>query len=326
MIISKTPLRISFAGGGSDLREYYAVKPGKVVSTAIDKHVYVAVNGRYDDLIRVSYSKTEMETNVDNIEHNIVREALKFVGVTKGVEVVYMGDVPLKTIGTGLGSSSSLAVGVLNALYAHTRRQVSPEQLARDACALEIESLGHPMGKQDQYIAAYGGIKSICFNEDESVFVNPVICRQNVLADLNSGLMLFSTGIERFSSEILSEQSKNTPKNMQRLDKMVELADRLESSLVEGNVADFGSMLHEGWLYKKQLASGISNEKIDGYYEAALKGGASGGKVVGAGGGGFLLLYCEEDRQEEVRKALAELKEMTFSFDPQGSRIIHISD
>jgi D-glycero-alpha-D-manno-heptose-7-phosphate kinase len=213
MIISKTPLRVSFAGGGSDLSVYYKHGCGSVVSTAIDKYIYITVNRKFDDLIRVSYSKTEMVKNVDEIEHNIIREALKLVGIETGIEVVYMGDIPLGTAGVGLGSSSSLAVGVLNALYASKGQNVSAEKLARDACRIEIDILKQPIGKQDQYIAAYGGLQHIRFNGDESVFVDPVICQRETKEQLNNKLLLFYTGITRVSSSILAEQEQKTDIN-----------------------------------------------------------------------------------------------------------------
>ena len=191
MIISRTPMRVSLMGGGSDLACYYGRGSGLVVSTAMDRYIYITVNKKFDDLIRVSYSKTEMVDSVDKVEHNIIREAMRIVGVTRGIEVVYMGDIPLGSAGIGLGSSSSLAVGVLHALYAYTGRHVSAERLAREACRIEIEILGHPMGKQDQYAAAFGGFNAIRFNKDESVFVDPVICKRATREALNAKLMLF---------------------------------------------------------------------------------------------------------------------------------------
>ena len=326
MIISKTPLRISFAGGGSDLAAYYKSSYGSVVSTAIDKYIYITVNRKFDDLIRVSYSKTEMVGNVDEIEHNIIREALKLVGIEKGVEVVYMGDIPLGSAGVGLGSSSSLAVGVLNALYAFKGQSVSAEKLARGACEIEIDILKCPIGKQDQYIAAYGGLQHIRFNGDDSVFVDPVICQYQTKEELNSKLLLFYTGVTRVSSSILAEQEQKTDINRSYLDKIVELAGELKEGLVGNDLSRFGEILHQGWLNKIKLAGGITNAKINGYYERARKAGAVGGKILGAGGGGFLLLYCEQENQDKVREALSDLKAVPFGFEPQGSKIIYVSD
>jgi D-glycero-alpha-D-manno-heptose-7-phosphate kinase len=326
MIISRTPLRMSFTGGGSDIPDYYKFRQGAVVSTAIDKYIYITVNQKFDDLIRVSYSKTENVKSLDEVEHNIIREALKLVGITKGIEVVYMGDIPLGSAGIGLGSSSSLAVGVLNALYAYKGQHVSGDRLAREACEIELNILKNPIGKQDQYIAAYGGFQHIQFNADESVFVDPVIFPSETKKALNEKLLLFYTGTTRISSSILKEQGQNTPKNMSYLDEMVDLSRGLLKKLQANDLHGFGEVLHQGWLLKKKLASGISNVEIDANYEKALKAGAVGGKLLGAGGGGFLLFYCEKEKQNSVRKVLADLKETPFSFEPQGSKIIYVSD
>lgn len=326
MIISRTPLRISFAGGGSDLESYYKFKPGSVVSTAINKYIYITVNKKFDDLIRVSYSKTEMVESVDELEHNIIREALKMVGIEKKIEVVYMGDIPLGTAGIGLGSSSSLAVGVLNALHAFKGEHASAERLAREACEIEIDILGHPIGKQDQYAAAYGGFNYFQFNSDDSVYIDPIICTNGIKQTLNKKLMLFFTGIERVSSDILAEQKEKTFNNINQLDEMVNLSNELKNNLINNDLGKFGEILHQGWLRKRNLASGITNAKINEYYERARKVGAKGGKILGAGGGGFLLLYCEEEQQEKVRNTLSDLKESPFNFEPQGSKIIYVSD
>jgi D-glycero-alpha-D-manno-heptose-7-phosphate kinase len=317
---------MSFAGGGSDLPAYYRRKAGSVVSTAIDKYIYITVNKKFDDLVRVSYSKTELVGSTDAVEHNIIREALKMVGIKKGIEVVYMGDVPLGSAGIGLGSSSSLAVGVLHALYAYQGRHISADQLAREACEIEIGILKNPIGKQDQYITAYGGFQHITFNGDESVFVDPVIFSSETKKVLNDKLLLFYTGTPRVSSTILKEQDENTGKNMARLDDIVALSQKLLKKLQANDLRGFGEILHEGWLIKKNLAGGISNPEINGYYKKALKAGAVGGKLLGAGGGGFLLFYCEKEHQANVRKALSGLKETPFTFEPQGSKIIYVHD
>lgn len=319
---------MSFAGGGTDLPEYYTSSSadfGAVVSSAINKYVYITVNKKFDDLIRVSYWKTEIVENVDQLEHNIIREALKLLGVQRGVEICYMADIPFGSGGVGLGSSSGLAVGVLNALYAFLGEHVSAEKLAQNACRIEREILGHPVGKQDQYMTAYGGFNFIKFNRDESVFVDPIICSRQTKEELGRKLLFFYTGITRISSDILSEQRNSANDKMNFLNKMVELAKELARCLTQNNLDHFGEVLHEGWMYKKELADGISNPIIDEYYEKARKTGASGGKILGAGGGGFLLLYCSEENQNEVRKALAGLRECNFSFEPQGSKIIYVS-
>ena len=326
MIISRTPLRISFAGGGSDLEEYYKTRYGAVVSTAIDKYIYMTVNQKFDDAIRVSYSKTEIVNRVDEIEHNVIREALRLTGIEKKIEIVYMGDIPLGSAGVGLASSSGLAVGVLNALYAYKGIFASAERLAKEACEIEIDILKHPIGKQDQYICAYGGMNYIQFNKDGTVFVDPIICTAETKKKLHSRLMLFYTGMMRVSSSILNEQRSKTNSNLSYIDRMVDLAKETKDLLNNNKIDGIGELLHEGWDLKKKLASGISNTQIDDYYERALNAGALGGKILGAGAGGFLLLYCEEKNQPSVRDALKDLKESPFTFEPQGSKIIYVQD
>ena len=326
MIISRTPMRISFAGGGSDLAVYYKETPGAVLSTAVTMYIYITVNKKFDDLIRVSYSSTEMVESVSDVKHNIIREAMKIVGVERGVEIVYMGDIPLGSAGIGLGSSSSLAVGVLNALYAFKGKHVAAEHLAQKACEIEIDILGHPIGKQDQYAAAYGGVNNMQFNRDESVFVDPIITNIETKNKLNQNLLLFYTGIERISSDILGEQQKNINDNRKYLDKLVMLSAEMKQAFESNNYHEVGEILHQGWTLKRDLASGVSNAKIDEYYEIARKAGAVGGKILGAGGGGFLLFYCEKKYQDQVRIALSELQETRFQLEPQGSKIIYVSD
>lgn len=326
MIISRTPMRVSFAGGGSDLSVYYRQTPGFVLSTAINRYIYITVNRMFDDRIRVSYSTTEIVDSVDDVQHNIIREAMRIVGVTRGVEVVYMGDIPIGHAGIGLGSSSSLAVGVLNALYAYTGKHVSAEQLAREACEIEIGVLGHPIGKQDQYAAAFGGLNSIQFNPDESVFVDPVVFTREAREALHRKLMMFYTGRTRVSSDILSEQKGNIADNRAFLDRMVGLARVMRESLQANEFKRVGEILHAGWMCKRELASTISNGEIDENYRLAMEAGALGGKILGAGGGGFLLFYCDKEKQDRVRAALSHLRETPFEFEPQGSKIIYVSD
>lgn len=325
MIVSKTPLRMSFVGGGSDLRVYYSIKPGAVVSTAIDKYVYVAVNRRFDGYIRVSYSKSETVKTVDEVEHEIIREAMKITGTVPGVEVNYMGDIPIGHSGTGLGSSSALAVGVLYALYALQKRAetISPERLAREACEIEIDRLHRPIGKQDQYAAAYGGFNRIQFNPDESVTVSPLALSLEKLQELQKKLLLFYTGLATESSKVLAEQKEKTADNRAVLDQMVLCAAELQIALECSAFRRLGELLHENWLCKKKLASAISNSIINTWYEKALAAGAVGGKILGSGGGGFLLFYIEPERQEAVRGALNDLREAKFRFEPLGSRIVY---
>ena len=327
MIISRTPFRMSFVGGGSDLKEYYQHSYGSVVSTTINKFVYITANKKFTDYFRVSYSKTEYVKNVENIEHNLVREALKLLGITKGgIDIVYMSDMLPDHEGSGLGASSSLIVGTLNALHAFKGENVSAETLAREACKIEIEILGQPIGKQDQYAAAYGGFNHVQFNADESVFVNPVIFKKGIKEELNNKLLSFYTAINTRSDKVLTEQRKKTKDNLNTLNKMVELSEELKDELKNGNIDKFGEILHKGWVYKQKLATNITNPIINSYYEKARKAGAVGGKILGSGGGGFLLFYCEEKNQDNVRKALSNLKELPFKFEPEGSKIIYVND
>jgi D-glycero-alpha-D-manno-heptose-7-phosphate kinase len=324
MIISRTPLRVSFAGGGTDIPDYYKTGYGAVTSSTIRKYMYVTVNRRFDKDLRVSYSKTEIVDHVDKLEHGIVREALKKAGLTEGVEVTTIADIPSK--GTGLGSSSALAVGLLNALYAFKGYRASPKKLAEEACEIEIERLGEPIGKQDQYISAYGGLQHIKFNADETVILDPVICPPKTKRDIENHLLLFYTGRTRQSGDILKKQRGNTPKNKDTLDRMRDQAEELFKSLTSQQIDKLGEILRDGWSMKRSLAKGISDGHIDDLYEKALTAGAVGGKITGAGGGGFLLLFVPPDRQSAVRTTLKELREIEFKLEPQGSKIIYVGD
>jgi len=322
MIITRTPFRVSFAGGGSDLKDYYRHEPGVVLSTAIDKYVYLAVKPHFDSKFRISYSKTEFADRVDQIEHPIVRECLKLVGIERGCEIVSMADLPARA---GLGSSSSFTVGLLHALYADRGKVASPERLASEACQMEIEKLGEPIGKQDQYIAAYGGLQMIQFNADGSVFVDPVICTAETRRQLNERLMMFFVGGTRDAREVLTKQKHNTANKIEVLRRMCRMAHQLRDILTEsGDLKQFGRLLDEGWQAKKSLEASISNPQIDEYYARGLRAGALGGKLLGAGAGGFLLFYCEPDLQNKLRQELADLRELPFSFESQGSKIVHI--
>lgn len=307
------------------MKEYYKRSPGAVISTAINKYIYITVNKKFDHHIRISYSKTENVEHVNQIEHDLVREAMKLTGVDKGVEITTIADIP--SSGTGLGSSSAFVVGLLNALYAFKGEYKSAETLARQACRIEIDIIGEPIGKQDQYIAAYGGLQYIRFDSNENVLIEPVICSQETKKILESNLMLFYTGVTRKAKTILAEQKNNSCKKHEHLKKMVGLADEFVASLRAGNPVDkFGKILHQNWQLKKGLARGISNSGIDRYYENAIAAGAIGGKILGAGGGGFLLFYCLPKHQAAVRRALEELREEPFKFEPHGSRIIYIEE
>ncbi len=323
MIMTKAPFRISFAGGGSDLRDFYSKNGyGAVLSTSIDKYMYLMIHPYFHDKIRIKYSRTEDVNEIDEIQHPLVRECLKLVGIEKGIEIASIADVPA---GTGIGSSSTFAVCLLHSLYAFKGKFVTKEKLAREACKIEIEILKEPIGKQDQYAASYGGLNYLQFNGDETVFVEPIICKPEVKERLKRNLLMFYVGNERKSSQILSEQKENMKldEKGEIVKKMVMLAKDLRDSLNKGNIKYFGEILHEGWLLKKKLASKISNSVLDEYYKKALNAGATGGKLLGAGGGGFFLFYCLPKYQNKVRKAL-NLRELKFKFEVEGSKIIYI--
>jgi D-glycero-alpha-D-manno-heptose-7-phosphate kinase len=326
VIISRTPLRLSFFGGGTDLKEFYENEGGAVLSTAIDKYIFATVNRKFDDHIRISYSKTEIVENVNEVKHELIREAMKLTGVVRGIEITTIADIP--STGTGLGSSSTFTVGILNALHAYKGEHVSAETLAKEACKVEIEIVGEPIGKQDQYISAYGGFQFIQFNKDGSVFVDPVVISSEMKKELQENLMLFYTGITRKANTILAEQKKNSSKEkLDELRALKDLAIKAKKGLeVDKSTDGFGELLDEGWKLKKKLASGITKPEIDEMYGSAKKAGAIGGKIAGAGGGGFLMLYVPKKKQEAVRSALSHLKETTVKFEPQGSKIIYVSD
>jgi len=324
MIISRTPLRISFAGGGTDFKEYYRKDGGAVATTAIDKYIYITVNKKFDDRIRVSYAKTEIVDRVDDVQHDLVRECLRYLKIKGGVEITSIADIPSE--GTGLGSSSAFTVGLLNALYAFRGQHCSAEKLADTACRIEIDIVKEPIGKQDQYITAYGGLQFVEFRPDGDVYVDPIVCPKKFRDELNDNLMLFYLNITRRAGSILQEQRSNIGDRRNNLDLMKGLAGKMRAALIGRSLDEFGSLLHEGWLLKKGLANGISNPAIDGWYEKGIAAGALGGKVLGAGGGGFLLFYCPKQKQPRVRRALKELKETSFRFEPQGSKIIYVEE
>lgn len=326
MIISRTPFRMSFAGGGSDLREYYKNGYGAVLSTTINKYIYITANNWFVDKIRVGYSQIEIADNVNQIQHNLVRESMKKTGVQSGTDIVYMSDMLPAHEGFGLGGSSSLVVGTLNALYAYMGKHVSAEKLAREASEIEIDILGAPIGKQDQYAAAYGGFNHIKFHKNEEVTVDPILLKKSTKQELNKNLLLFHTGINSKSSMVLTEQKSKTQNNLEVLDKMVALSEELRDALRNTDLTQFGNMLHKGWEHKQKLASNMTNDLINSYYNQARQAGAIGGKLLGSGGGGFLLFYCEEKNQDNLRNTLSNLREAKFDFDHQGSKIIYVSE
>lgn len=322
MIITKTPFRISFAGGGTDLKAYYETGYGAVISAAINKYIYITINKRFDDTIRLSYSKTEIVNSVDELQHDIAKTCLKMAGIEKGVEITSIADIPA---GTGLGSSSSFTVGLLNALYTYIGDRKSDYELADLACKVEIEVLKHPIGKQDQFAAAYGGMNYFKFNADGSIERHKVTLTDKDKLKMDRKLMMFYTGMTRSADNILKKQTDDTKNKLSLLNEMRNQADGLYQHMTAaGFDQEFGLTLHNGWLKKRGLTSGISNTAIDEVYAKALAAGALGGKMLGAGGGGFLLLYCDEEKQDAVREAVG-LRELNFRISRLGSRVVYFA-
>ncbi|KYK28099.1 hypothetical protein AYK20_01685 [Thermoplasmatales archaeon SG8-52-1] len=322
MIISKTPFRISFAGGLSDIGDYYQKSYGAVTSTSIDKYIYLIINKRFGNDIQINYSKAEIVKDISQIQHPMVREALKLLNINSNIEITVMSDIPART---GLGSSSSFAVGLLNSLYAYKGKYMDAETLAQEACRIEIDILKEPIGKQDQYASAYGGLNYIRFNSDETVEVKPIMMNNNKMDELDNNLLLFYTGITRYASSILNESKNKMEKYRNHVDQLRDLAKDVETALRKGDLTGFAKLLHKGWTYKKKTGN-VTNPQIDEYYDKALKAGANGGKILGAGGGGFLLLYCEGKYQDKVRKSLENLREVDFHIKSHGSKIVFRED
>ena len=322
MIITRTPLRISFFGGGTDLPDFYKKEHGAVLGMGIDKHVYVFVNERFESTVRVSYSQTEIVESSDMIRHNLIRESLLHFDICNKIEVVTVADIP--SSGTGLGSSSSTLVGLLHALSCYVNNPLEKHELAEISSDIEINKLVQPIGKQDQYFAAFGGLSYFRFNEDNSVTREKIQVNKNTLGELEDNLICFFTGIGRDSSKILSEQRDNIESNSKILLEMRDQAEEGKKVIQKGDLTKFGEMLNRGWELKKQLANGITNNTIEAYYNRALSAGALGGKLSGAGGGGFLTLYCEEKHQNTIREELSELTEMKIKVDRFGSMVIDI--
>lgn len=324
MIISQTPLRISFVGGGTDLPAFCNQEYGAVVSAAITSYTYITVNRRFDSSIRVAYSKTEIVDSPADLEHTIVRAALRVTGIEGQIEITTIGDVPA---GTGTGSSSSLTVGLLNALYAYQGKVTSPRKLAEEACHIELDVLSKPIGRQDQYASAYGGVNYMRFNGDGSVDVEPLPCKKATIAELESRAMLMYTGRRRDADEILTKQSNGTRDRMPILRQMRDLAEAMRQALAgDGDLDEFSRIMREGWKLKRSLGFGITNQEVDDWYSAAIAAGAECGKLLGAGGGGFLFLLVPPSRQDAVREALDWPIELDVAIAPLGSRIIFISD
>lgn len=322
MIISRTPLRMSFIGGGSDLPAFYREEPGAVLSTTIDKFVYVSVNPKFGGGIRLAYSRTEEVERLDQIQHRLFRAAFELLGVEGGVEVTTTADIPSR--GTGLGSSSTFTVGLLKVMAAYEGRDLPSSRLAQLACEVEIDRCGEPIGKQDQYAAAFGGVNLFEFMPDDTVHVSPVIMRPEVRNRLEEEVLVFYTGRTRTASSILAAQSQAVADDIRvrrALRRMVELTYQMRDELAEGRCEGVGAILDEGWSLKKTLSQGISDPDIDAWYAAAMKAGAAGGKLLGAGAGGFLMFMAPVDKHEEIARAV-QLPRIRMGFSSTGSKIV----
>lgn len=320
MIISQTPLRISFVGGGTDIRDYYLHSPGQVLSTAIDKYIYVIVKERFDDQVVLHYTKNEVVESVEQVQHDLIRESMRLVGVEKGIEIITLADIP--STGSGLGSSSSVTVGLLNALHTYRGEQVSADRLAREAVHIEVDLLKKPIGKQDQYIAAYGGLRKFVFRADEDVEVSNVLLTDEERLTLASRLFLHFSNISRSADDVLRDQKRNIPDKLELLRTMAGLVPDLEGALTAKRFDEIGPMLRINWTLKEQLSQSITNRSIVKMVDVAMNNGAIGCKIAGAGGGGFLLSYVPESSRESFMHAMREYRQLPFVPDPFGSRIL----
>jgi D-glycero-alpha-D-manno-heptose-7-phosphate kinase len=324
MIIARSPLRITLGGGGTDLPSYYREHEGFLVAAAIDKYVYVTVMRPFTPGIYLKYSQLEHVDETQHVHHPIIREALQLLDFkTPQVEITTLADIPA---GTGLGSSGSFTTALLKALYAHRKRLIHPSELAELACHVEIDRLGEPIGKQDQYIAAYGGITCFSFGKDDSVEAKPLQTSMDTLFDLEDHLLLFFTGFARSAGTILKDQKTRTQGNdremLSNLHYVKELGYRSQKALMEGKGALFGELMHEHWEHKKRRSGGMSNPHIDEWYDLGQKNGAIGGKLVGAGGGGFLMFYAADRNKLRHAMAKAGLEEVRFRFDFEGTKVV----
>lgn len=324
MIIARSPLRITFGGGGTDLPSYYKDHGGFLVAAAIDKYVYVTVMRPFTPGIFLKYSKLEHVEQQAQVEHPIIREAIDMLKFrTPQVEITTLADIPA---GTGLGSSGSFTTALLKALYAHRKRLLLPSELAELACHIEIDRLGEPIGKQDQYIAAYGGITCFDFRPDGTVEAKPLAINMDTMFDLEDNLLLFFTGFSRNAGSILKDQNTRTKQSddemLKNLHYVKELGHRSKDALEAGRATEFGELMHEHWEHKKRRSGGMSNPHIDEWYGLALRSGAVGGKLVGAGGGGFLMFYASDRNKLRHAMAQAGLEEVRFGFDFEGTKIV----
>ncbi len=324
MIITRSPLRITLGGGGTDLPSYYERHGGFLVAAAIDRYVYVTVMRPFVPGIFLKYSQLEHVDRIDDVQHRIIREALRQLDFrTPQVEITTLADIPA---GTGLGSSGSFTTALLKALYAHRKRLLHPSELAELACDIEIKRLGEAVGKQDQYIAAYGGVTCFTFHPDGTVEAEPLQMPMDALFNLEDNLLLFFTGFSRSAGSILADQKARSEQGdagmLKNLHEVKVLGLRARDTLMKGDTAGFGALMHDQWEQKKRRSGGMSNPQIDEWYELALKNGAIGGKLVGAGGGGFLLFYSEDHRRMRAAMAKAGLEEVRFRFDFEGTKVL----
>jgi D-glycero-alpha-D-manno-heptose-7-phosphate kinase len=321
--MNKTPLRISFFGGGTDIPSFSNKEFGCVINTTINKYIYLVMHKSFDDKNILVYSKREEVEDVNQILNTRIREIMKKTGVTKKVSIHSLAEAPA---GTGLGSSSSFAVGLLNLLYSSKGMFISKKQLAEEACEIEIDILKEPIGKQDQYAAAFGGMNFIKFNTDGSVEIDPLNIKSETLKKINDRIILFYLNKTRDASIILSEQNSNISLEKEKFNAMKKMRDitlQMKEELENNYIGNFGKMLHQNWVLKKGLANSISDSYIDEIYEKGLGAGASGGKILGAGGGGFILFYCEPEKQDLLREKLKELREFNTQFEKEGTKIIY---
>jgi D-glycero-alpha-D-manno-heptose-7-phosphate kinase len=320
LIIVQTPLRISFFGGGTDFPDFFRKEGGCVLSSAIDKYIFVTIKKRFDRKLRIGYTQTEMVDDLDQIHHELIRESLRLARIDRGVEITTMGDIPSE--GSGLGSSSTVTVGALHAMYAYLGEIVPAERLAREACEVEIEILKRPIGIQDQYIAAYGGLRFFEFLPNGQVTAEKIQLSLEAQRSLNNNFMLFFTGMSRNSSTILKEQVGNLKDRLNELRELKYMAHEARCAIETGDFDELGVLLHQSWELKKRLADTISNGQINEMYESARGAGAIGGKIAGAGGGGFLLLYVPIEHQNKVRTKLNGLQELPFRLEADGTKVI----
>ena len=322
MILVRTPLRMSFVGGGSDLPSYYKKMGGAVLSTSVDKYMYVTVNQKFDNNIRLSYSVTENENSTKQIKHPIVRNTLELLNIKGGIEITSISDIPSQ--GSGLGSSSSYTVALLHALYAYKGHNASKEELGRLSSHIEIDLCGDKIGKQDQYAAAFGGLNLIEFNEDETVMVSPVTCKPSTIKKMEESIIVFYTGRTRSAAALLSEQSNNMKQASKRglMSEMVSLVYDMKNLLENDDIESLGGLLDKNWQLKRQITAGVSDPQIDNWYNKGISAGAKGGKLLGAGNGGFMMFFAPKEKHANISIAMKGLQRVPFSFDNNGSQIV----